>query len=147
MKKLFFIAAITVVSTFAAFAQNGKTEQEVLKLHKSLDEAYVKNDIAVFEGLMTDDYTISNTRGEKMNRAESLADLRKEFAERNFDILSMTSDDVKVKVYGNAAIVSGSWMSTTAPRKNANAEPHKDKGRFTVIYEKRDGKWMLVSEH
>jgi hypothetical protein len=29
----------------------------------------------------------------------------------------------------------------------ANAEPHKDMGRYTGVYEKRSGKWLLIAEH
>jgi hypothetical protein len=29
----------------------------------------------------------------------------------------------------------------------ANAEPHKDMGRYTGVYEKRGGKWLLIAEH
>jgi ketosteroid isomerase-like protein len=68
-------------------------------------------------------------------------------ANANYKVLTATTDDVKVKVAGNMAFVTGNWTSTTAPTNAANAEPHKDTGRFTGIYEKRGGKWMLVAEH
>jgi hypothetical protein len=28
-----------------------------------------------------------------------------------------------------------------------NAEPHTDTGRFTIFYERRGGKWLVVAEH
>ena len=147
MKKLLTITLITIVSTFAVFAQNSKDEQEILQIHKSLDQAYLNKDATTFERVMADDYIISGVSGKMMNRTQALEDMRKEFTNANYKVLSATTDDVKVKVSGNMAFVTGNWASTTTPTNASNAEPHKDTGRFTNIYEKRNGKWMLVAEH
>ncbi len=29
----------------------------------------------------------------------------------------------------------------------ADAVPHTDQGRYTVVYEKRDGRWLLITHH
>jgi len=147
MKKLLAITLITIVSTFAAFAQNGKAEQEILKIHNSLNQAFMKKDIAVFEGVFADDYVYSNPYGKMMNRAEALEDLRKEWTSADYKILTLATDNVKVKASGNMALVTANWTSTIVPPDNPNAEPHKDKGRYTGGYEKRNGKWLLIAEH
>lgn len=147
MRKIILIAAVTIVSTFAAFAQSGKDEQEILKIHSSLDEAYLKSDVAAFERVLADDYVYSDPSGRMRNRAQNLEEIRKEIAKPTYKVLTATSDDVKVKVSGNMAFVTGNWASTTVPTNAASAEPHKDTGRYTGIYEKRGGKWMLVAEH
>lgn len=146
MKKLITITLLTIVSTFSVFAQNGKTEQEILKIHNSLDQAYLNKDTAAFERIMADDYIISGVSGKMQTRAEVLEEMRKEFANANYKVLSAKTDDVKIKVSGNMALVTGNWTSTTVSA-NGSAEPHTDTGRFTNIYEKRGGKWMLVAEH
>jgi ketosteroid isomerase-like protein len=147
MKKLIAIAALIVVSTFAAFAQNGKDEQEILKIHNSLDAAFLKQDISTFERVLADDYIISGTTGKMMSRAEALEDLRKEWANTNYKVLDTKTENLKVRVSGNMAFVTGDWTTNTTSTLNPNGEPHKDTGRFTGIYEKRNGKWMLVAEH
>lgn len=146
MKKILTIALLTIVSTFAVFAQNEKDEQEIMKIHRSLDQAFLNKDTAAFERVMADDYIMSGTSGKMQNRAQTLEDMRKEFADAKYKVLSATTDDVKVKVSGNMAMVTGNWTMTTASNA-AGAEAHKDMGRFTNIYEKRGGKWMLVAEH
>ncbi len=146
MKKLIAIATLVIVFTFSVFAQNSKAEQEILKIHSSLDQAFLKKDAAVFERLFADDYVYSNPYGKMMNRAQSLEDLRKEWSDTNYKVLTSTTDDVKVKVSSSMALVTGNWTSTTVSA-NGSAEPHTDTGRFTNIYEKRGGKWMLVAEH
>ncbi|HZH34924.1 MAG TPA: nuclear transport factor 2 family protein [Pyrinomonadaceae bacterium] len=147
MKKLLVIALLTVASTFTVFAQNGKTEQEILKIHNGLDQAFLKQDIAYFEGVLADDYIYANPSAKKMNRTETLEDLRKEWTNTSYKVLSGGTDDVKVRVSGNMALVTANWTSTTASTGIPNPEPHKDTGRYTGVYEKRGGKWLLIAEH
>ena len=146
MKKLTTIWLLIIVSATATFAQS-KDEQEILKIHSSLEQAFLKKDAAVFERVFADDYVYSNSYGKMFNRAQGLEDLRKEWTNTNYKILTSTSDDLKVKVSGNMALITGNWTSTTVPPDDANAEPHKDTGRYTGVYEKRNGKWLLVAEH
>jgi uncharacterized protein (TIGR02246 family) len=147
MKNIILIAALVIVSTFAAFAQTSKDDQEILKIHNGLDQAFLKKDIAPFERVMADDYVYSNPYGKMMNRAESLEDMRKEFANTNYKVVSGTNAVEKVKISGNMALVTGNWTFTSIPANDANAEPHKDTGRYTGVYEKRGGKWLLIAEH
>jgi uncharacterized protein (TIGR02246 family) len=147
MKKLTAIATLIIISSVLAFAQNSKDEQEILKIHSALEQGFLKKDAAVFERVLADDYVYSNPSGKMMNRAESLEDLRKEWANTNYKVLTSTTDDIKVKVLGNMALVTSNWISTTVPVSEPNAEPHKDMGRYTGVYEKRGGKWLLIAEH
>ena len=147
MKKLIAIAALIIISTFAAFAQTSRDEQEILKIHSALEQAYMKNDIAYFERVSAADYVLSSLTGKSVSRAQMIEDARKEMTKPTYKVLSATSDDVKVKVSGNMAVVTGNWMETTTSPTDTSAEPHKDMGRFTGIYEKRNGKWLLVGEH
>jgi uncharacterized protein (TIGR02246 family) len=147
MKRLLAITLLTIISTFVAVAQTSKAEQEILKIHNGLDQAYLKGDITAFEHIMADDYVYSSPYGKMMNRTQNLEEMRKEIAKPTFKVMTATSDDVKVKVLGNMALVTGNWASTTVPPDNPNAEPHKDMGRYTGVYEKRKGKWLLIAEH
>lgn len=145
MKKLTAIAFMALAMTAAVLAQSSKDEQEILKIHNGLDQAFLKKDAAVFERILADDYVYSTPTGKLMNRAESLEDLRKEFANTTYKFLAVGTDGVKAKVSGNMAFVTASWTTTTS--HSANAEPHKDIGRYTGVYEKRNGNWRLVAEH
>lgn len=147
MKRLFAIATLTIILTGLAFAQNGKDEQEIFKIHNGLDQAYLKGDIAALERVMAEDYVYSSPSGKMLNRAQNLEEMRQEIAKPTFKVLTSTSDDVKVKVSGKMALVTGNWTSTIVPPGDVNADPHKDTGRYTGIYEKRGGKWLLIAEH
>lgn len=147
MKKVTAIAILILTAVFVAIAQTGADEQEILKIHKSLDEAFLKKDVTAFERVFAEDYSMSSTTGKMMSRAEVLEDLRKEMANTDFKMLSAATDNLKVRVLGNMAFVTGNWSTASVLTKDLNAEPHTDTGRYTGIYEKRGGKWVLVAEH
>jgi ketosteroid isomerase-like protein len=147
MKKLILIATLTIIWPGLAFAQNSKDAPEILKIHNGLDQAFVKGDIAFFERVLADDFVYSGPDGKMLNRARNLEEMRSWAVKPDLKVLTLTSDNVKVKISGNVALVTGNWTSTNVPADNLNAEPHKDTGRYTGVYEKRGGKWLLIAEH
>ena len=147
MKKLIAIALLTIVSTFTAFAQTSKDEQEVLKFNTEYEQAQINRDVTFFERSLADNYTFSGPDGGTENKTQALEWLRKEKEKPTNKLISLKSEDVKAKVTGNTAIVTGTWVSTTSPAGDDKAEPHMDKGRYTSVLEKRNGKWVVVAEH
>ena len=147
MKKLIAIATLAIVSTVSIFAQTSKDEQEVLKFNAEYEQAQINRDVAFFERIMADDYTFSSETGTTENRAQVLEWLRKEKEKPTSKLISLKSEDVKAKVIGNTAVLTGTWVATHTPIADDKAEPHTDKGRYTAVLEKRNGRWMVVAEH
>ncbi len=145
MKKLFVTTLLAVTCTSASFAQS-KEEKEVLKVNEAYEEAMRKGDFDAQEKYLAPGYVGYFPDGSSENRAQVTEYFRKQKTNPSYKLVSMVSDDVKVKVSGNLAVVTGAWKSTTQ-RNEEGASPHSDKGRYTAIYEKQNGKWMLVSDH
>jgi uncharacterized protein (TIGR02246 family) len=146
MKKLIAIATLAIVSTVSVFAQTSKDEQEVLKFISEYEQANINRDVASIERVMTDDY-IYSYEGATENKAKALEWTKKEKEKPTHRLISYKTEGVKAKVIGNTAIVTGTWIGTTAPASDDKAEPHTDKGRYTAVLEKRNGRWMVVAEH
>ncbi len=144
MKKLIFALLTIAVSAGFSFGQS-KDEQEIRSIHTGLEQAYVNGEIAPFEAVLADNYVVHGPDGKVQNRAQLLADMRKEIASPTFKTVSETSDDIKINVIGSAAYVTSGW-TTVSKMLNPETEPHTDKGRYVGVYEKRNGKWMLVAE-
>ena len=145
MKKIIFITILTIISATFAFAQS-KDEKEILKFIADYDQSYVNQDISFVETNLGEDYTISNPYGGFKNRAQAIEDYRKDKANSTEKTLSFKSTNESLRFAGNMAIASGTWTWSGVPISNLQAEPHNDKGRYTNIFEKRKGKWLLVSE-
>lgn len=138
---------LTLGLAINSFAQTRNDEQQILSFHRSMDAAMVSGDLAVFEGLLAADYIYSNNFGKTFTREENLAYLKELFQGGDFKIIANRSDNIKVRVKGTTALLTADWTTTGLQKDDSNAEPHVDKGRFTSYYEKRDGRWFVVSEH
>jgi ketosteroid isomerase-like protein len=144
MKNILFVTASILALAISSLAQTA--EQEILKIHQGLDQAFIKKDIAYFENLFAADYVYSDPQGRMMDRTSGIAELKKEWADTSYKALGSTSENPKVKIIGNTALITSDWTfksQATVP----DAIEHVDRGRYTGVYEKRDGKWMLIAEH
>jgi ketosteroid isomerase-like protein len=144
MKNIFFIAASIIALASSSLAQTA--EQEILKIHNGLDQAFIKKDMSYFENVMATDYVYSDPQGRTFDRAGNIGQLKKEWADTSYKALSATTENPKVRIFGNTALITSDWTFTsqaTVP----DAIEHLDRGRYTGVYEKRDGRWMLVAEH
>ena len=148
MKKLITMTTITFLLAISAFAQT-KTEQDILKFIADYDQAYINQDISFAERIWADDYVISTETGSKGTRADSLEFWQKEKADKNpkFKLLSFKSVNDTMHISGNTAMVSGTYTSGIVPTDDLKGEPHIDTGRYTMVMEKRNGKWLVIAEH
>ncbi len=144
MKKIFVITAFVFALAFSSFAQTA--EQEILKIHNGLDQAFIKKDMAYFESVMAANYVYSDPQGRTFDRTGNIEQLKKEWADTSYKALSSTTENPKVRILGNTALITADWTFTSqAP--GPDAIEHLDRGRYTGVYEKLDGKWMLIAEH
>ena len=148
MRTLYFNLALLLFPfiTVTTYAQNSKAQQEVLKVNSDYDKAILKGDVSFHEGLLAPEYISYNSNGSANNRSDVLERMKKEKAAPTFQLKALTSEDVKVKVSGDLAVVTGKWKSTTTSMEN-DASPHDDQGYYTAIYEKRNGNWLLIADH
>jgi len=78
-------------------------EQELIKLENEWADAWVKSDVAFHDWIMSDDCTWTSPWGEVVTKADTLA-----LVKSGEDVItSWVLADMKVRVYGDAAVVSG----------------------------------------
>lgn len=145
MKKLTTIFLLIFVSAITTLAQTGD-EKDILKFIADYDKSYINKDIGFVENNLADEYTVANPDGTFKNRAQTLEGIRKEMVNPTEKMLSFKSANDTVRVVGNVAVVSGSWAWSGVPLSDPSSEPHNDSGRYTMVFEKRKGRWMLVTE-
>ena len=119
-------------------AVNVSTEQELINLENEWADAWVKRDVAFFERIEADDYTWTSPWG-VWTKAQDLAELKS----GDSVITSWVLDEMKVRVYGNAAVVTG--RSTI--KETHKGEDWSRQERWTDTWVKRDGRWQCVAGH
>jgi uncharacterized protein (TIGR02246 family) len=113
-------------------------EQEIRRLQQEYDNAALRQDAAAFERLFAEDYTITQAGGRMNTKAEMIAmakagDVKMEVGR---------SDDVKIRLYGDTAIVSCRWTEKSVTK----GKPFAGTLLYTTVWVKRDGKWQIVSD-
>jgi len=136
MKPFFAIAVLVLTACGPAFGDQASDERELSQLVKDLNAAIVKADITFLEQILDQDYTHCRPRGHVENRAQYLENRKT----GNVDFDSLVADDIKVRVYGDAAIVT---YRSTAKGKDQNGAIDEQR-RWTRAFVRHDGRWKLV---
>jgi len=145
MKQSFATAVLILTVSLAAFGQttdkkprqDEKVEQDLLQLDRQWAEIAVQGDMATFDRIFSDDYTSTHSNGRVVTKAEERAYVVSAISGSKF--LSISTDDVKVRVYGDTAVIIG--RVTVKPR--SGSERHS---RYTTVWVKRKNRWQLVAE-
>jgi uncharacterized protein (TIGR02246 family) len=135
---------VTLITAFASHAvaqnSNDASEQQILRLEAEAREATLKNDLEANDRLLTDDWININPDGSVTTKAR-LMELIKS---GSFKIMSIENDEVAVRVYSDAAVVTG---RSTTKREGQNGEVVARQVRYTRVYVRRQGRWRLASSH
>lgn len=87
----------------APTATTTDTEDEIKKIEEMRNEAVLHGDVSVLDRMTSDDYTFVTLRGEMRTKQEIL----KGCTSGSFHYDSREIFDLKVRVYGNTAVVTG----------------------------------------
>lgn len=137
-------AALTVAAAFAlaalasapAYAQ-ASVEEQLLKMERDRAAAVVKGDVAMMEGLTSEDYILINANGRLSDKATTMRDIKT-------GVIKLTANevsDMKVRVYGDTAVVTGK----SSAKGTIGGRELKGPVMFTRVYVKKSGKWQSVS--
>jgi hypothetical protein len=137
MKQFAVGVAGLLVGTTVAFAQSGgSAADEVLRAVRADGNATVKKDKATLERLYAADYLYVHSNGVVSDKAGDMTT----DASPDMKWTSIGFDDLKARVLGDAAIVTGiETLAGTA--KGYVAGPR----RFTDVWLKRGGAWVLAA--
>ena len=133
------VLAIAVQAQTPAQTKSGGVEQELIKLENEWADAWVKRDVAFFDRIIADDYTWTSPWGEVWTKAQDLALLKS----RQDVIKSWLLADMKVRVYGDAAVVTG----RNTVKETYKGEDVSGQNRWTHTWVKRAGRWQCVAAH
>jgi ketosteroid isomerase-like protein len=135
-KHLLPIAVLLLAVYGRAFGDPASDKRELTQLVEDLNAALVKVDIAFLQGLLHKDYTHYRPRGIVENRAQYL----KNRQTGRVEFESLVMDDVKVRRYGDTAIVT--YRSTAKGKDQQGAID--EQRRWTRVFVWQEGRWQLV---
>ena len=107
------------------------------KLENERTEAVTKADTTTLDKMTSDDYTMIDTRGTLRGKKEALGSLQS----GQTKISSFTLSDLKVRMYGNTAILTG----RADIKGTQGGADISGPILFTRVYVKTNGQWQSVA--
>ena len=98
-------------------------------------DAEKNNDAAAFEQIVADDWIAVNPDGKSRTKAETAAEIK------TAHVLSATLGDMRVRVFGDTALVTGTDDEITM----TDGKKSSDHYVWTDVFMKRNGKWLAVA--
>jgi ketosteroid isomerase-like protein len=121
----------------ASFADAAKAADTVKELDAKRFQAQTRNDFDALGTLLADDLVYTHSSAAVDGKTTFIGTLRT--GKTKYE--SIEPSDVKVRVYGNTAIVNGTAkLSVTTDGKTNNFSL-----RYTDVWVMRDNKWQMVS--
>jgi ketosteroid isomerase-like protein len=118
-------------------APANRVQEQLKKLEEEWANAFVKRDVAALGRILADDYYIIDPNGSVGDKASTLRDI----TSGEFVFESIKYDDLKVRVYGSFAIVTGGEVVTVKEGGKSNTSAF----RFTDVFALRRGRWQAIS--
>ena len=147
MKLMLVISAVIVALAPAALGQKQRArrtqiESVVEKIRRLDDEriqAQVDADAVALDRIYADDFIGIGPSGTVRTKPQVLAD----FTSHDLNFQSITTDDVRIRVYGNTVVETG--RSAMVGQDKGKVVPRDN--RFTRVWVRRQGWWRLVANH
>jgi ketosteroid isomerase-like protein len=131
--------AVAIQAQTPAKTGTGKVEQELIQLENEWGDAFLKRDVAFMDRIMADDATWTSPEGIVSTKAQYLASFK---SLEGVDT-SWVNDEMKVRVYGDTAVVTG---RTTFKWTNKDKD-FSGQERWTDTWVKLAGHWRFVAGH
>jgi ketosteroid isomerase-like protein len=130
---------MSVVCVHGQAGGSAAQESKLIALENAWNQAQLHHDAKALETLVGDRFVYTDYDGTVMNKARFLADIK----DPDFRASSIANDDVRVDVYPNAAVVTGTYH-TKGAYKGKSIDHH---GRFTDTWIFQNKQWQCVASH
>ena len=146
MKLILLATAIAIFTTGLVSGQSAKQnnalEQEIRKLDMAEADAVLRSDLPALEKLWAEDFTVNNPGNEISKGRKEVVRLVRA---GSIKYSSFVREAESVLLQGNTVIVMG--LETVKPIGNAPRAGQTLRRRYTNIWMKRNGRWLLTARH
>jgi ketosteroid isomerase-like protein len=132
-----WIAATALIQNPESMSPESADTTELSRLETAWNNAQLQGDADALGRLWADDVIITVPKMPVMTKPEALGFLRS----GRMKILRYETSDIRTRVYGDAAVVTGRLQRT----RSINGQEVSDDWRFTKVYIRRAGKWQVVA--
>jgi len=136
MNRILALAVVVATAVTLAMGQGGKVEQALMQTEREWVDAAQKKDADTLNRILAEDCVGQGPTG-AVTKAQALAELKS--GESKLD--SITLGDMKVRVFGDTAVVAG----TDDEKSSYKGKDTSGHYTWTDVFVKRQGKWRAVA--
>jgi uncharacterized protein (TIGR02246 family) len=140
------LAFASVNLTPGASERHLQVVSEIEALERAWSTAFLKHDTVTIASILADDYVGVDGRGVVSDKPHEIEEAKAPAAGAptgTYLILSETLSDVRVRLYGEAAVLT----AVNTARISDRGEEAMVRYRRTTVYVRRNGKWQCVTFH
>ena len=137
---MLFLAELAKATVPTAKAGEKDDVEALLQLENDMAQAWVQRDAQTLVRILADDYTLGGTGDSLIKKEEYVAGLDNP----EFRTTSAIVDELRIRVYDNAAVVTGRTVYRGWSKKGGK---YVHRFRFTDTFIRRDGAWKCVATH
>jgi Domain of unknown function (DUF4440) len=138
LSKMVFVVAALLAIAASAYAQDVKSDQQVLiELEQQWDAAFHRGDGKFIETLLADEFIATYGDGARGDRAKELSLA----SDQRQQVDSSRLDEFIVKTFGNTAVV---WFTQILVGP-VNGKPTEVRYRYIDVWVNRGGRWLAVA--
>ena len=131
--------AVAAQAQAPAPTQAGSDEQELVKMENDWLQAFFKNDDAFAGRFLAEDYIGTDEHGNVKTKAQEIAEIKAGAHLSTSGLL----DNIRVRLYGDAAVVTGRRIMKGLFQGKEYRSPYL----WTDTFIKSDGSWRCVASH
>jgi ketosteroid isomerase-like protein len=139
-------AFVLIFCLFAGFAiplaaQDKDTSEAayIRSMELKWTESYKQRQVDILASLLANDFVITIEDGSTYSKTGYIS----HSAEPGVHVEVAEMSDLKVRMHGNAAVVTGAYHE----RGESNGKRYEYHDRFTDVWVKAGGKWQVVASH
>jgi hypothetical protein len=139
-RAIIFIFTLLICAT-SVVAQS-KIEQELMRLHRAMDEAELKHDVAALDKLLADDFTYVAANGAGYDKKKFIDEIKADTEPPSDNKLEY--ENFRARVYGKTAMVN---YILVVSGKDKDKKDFANRYQMSVMWLKQKGAWRIVNFH
>jgi hypothetical protein len=132
---LLLLAVTAVAQTVPPSSDTGA----LVQLEKNWADSLRRGETAFLDSVTAPEWTNTGSNGRMRTKPDVLDSIRS----GGVKLDSVELSELKARVYGDAAVVTGIFDERGA----SGGKPFRERGRFTDTFIRRNGKWLCVATH
>lgn len=127
------------VQAIGADQRNTDVASKLISLEEQWSRAYLKGDISILTTLLAEDFVITVEDGATYSKVGYIA----HSGDSTLHVEISKLSDLKVRLYGNVAVVTGAYHEKGQSRGKA----YEYRDRLTDVWINTNGRWQVIASH